>query len=140
MQSIIHLPPRRYTVLDSIGIAFRCASLVAFCYGFFDIAWVALTPMATLVAAQMIDAVVRTARNAGPVQDIYTQLPLLEGITAFGWLRSSMHNIADLFLVLAMRACYRRFGLSIGIDLESCHLLGVIRLVESGQIDMKGGV
>lgn len=107
MQSIIHLPPRRYTVLDSIGIAFRCAPLAAFFYGFFDIAWAALTPVATLVAAHLIDAVVRTARNAGPIQDIYTQLLLLAGITAFGWLRSSMHNIADLRLVLALRARYR---------------------------------
>jgi ATP-binding cassette subfamily B protein len=107
MQSIIHLPPRRYTVLDSLSIAFRCAPVAAFFYGFFDIAWAALTPVATLVAAQLIDAVVRTVSNAEPVQNIYAQLMLLAGITAFGWLRSSMHNIADLRLVLALRARYR---------------------------------
>ena len=45
MPSAIHLPLRRYTVFDSIAIAFRCAPIAAFFYGFFDLAWAALTPV-----------------------------------------------------------------------------------------------
>jgi ATP-binding cassette subfamily B protein len=107
MQPGLHLTARRYTILDSIGIAFRCAPLTAFFYGFFDLAWAALTPIVTLVAARLIDAVVRAALDGAPVQEVYTQLLLLAIITAFGWIRSSMHNLADLRLVLALRARYR---------------------------------
>lgn len=107
MLSPIPLPPRRYTVFDSLRISFRCAPIAAFLYGFFDLAWAALTPVLTLTAARLIDAVVRTARDGAPVQAVYTQLLLLAGITAFGWLRSAMHNFADLKLVLALRARYR---------------------------------
>jgi ATP-binding cassette subfamily B protein len=101
------LSTRRYTILDSIGIAFRCAPLAAFFYGFFDLASAALTPITTLVAARLIDAVVRTARDGAPAREVYLLLLLLAGLTAFGWLRSSLHNIADLRLVLALRAHYR---------------------------------
>jgi len=94
-------------VLDSIGISFRVAPLAAFFYGFFDLAAAALIPVATLVAAMLIDAVVSSVRDAAPVQDVYRLLALLAGITAFGWLRSAMHNLADLKLVLALRARYR---------------------------------
>jgi ATP-binding cassette subfamily B protein len=107
MPSAIHLPPRRYTVLDSIAIAFRCAPIAAFFYGFFDLAWAALTPVTTLAAARLIDAVVRTVRDGAPVDEVYRYLALLAGLTAFGWLRSAMHNLADLRLVLALRARYR---------------------------------
>ncbi len=103
----INLPPRRYTVLDSAGIAFRCAPVAAFFYGFFDLAWAALTPVTTLVAARLIDAVVRTARGGAPFDEVYFYLALLAGLTAFGWLRSSLHNLADLRLTLALRARYR---------------------------------
>lgn len=47
-KTIIHLPSRRYTVLDSLAIAFRCAPIAAFFYGFFELAWAALTPVTTL--------------------------------------------------------------------------------------------
>ncbi len=107
MPSIIHLPPRHYTVLDSIGIAFRCAPIAAFFYGFFDLAWAALTPVTTLVAARLIDAVVQTMRTGAPLQEVYRYLALLAGFTAFGWLRSALHNLADLRLTLALRARYR---------------------------------
>jgi ATP-binding cassette subfamily B protein len=107
MPSAIHLPPRRYTVLDSVAIAFRCAPIAAFFYGFFDLAWAALTPVTTLAAAGLIDAVVRTVRDGAPVGEVYRYLALLAGLTAFGWLRSAMHNFADLRLVLALRARYR---------------------------------
>jgi len=103
----ISLPARRYTIWDSIGIAFRCDPLAAFFYGFFDLAWAVLTPLSTLVAAGLIDAVVRFAGGNASLRDINTQLLLLAAITAFGWLRSSMHNLADLRLVLALRARYR---------------------------------
>ena len=59
MLSAIHLPPRRYTVLDSVAIAFRCAPIAAFFYGFFDQAWAALPPVTTLVAARLIGSVVQ---------------------------------------------------------------------------------
>jgi ATP-binding cassette, subfamily B, bacterial len=107
MPSIIHLAPRRYTVLDSVAIAFRCAPIAAFFYGFFDLAWAALTPVITLVAARLIDAVVHTARDGAPVDAVYHYLALLAGLTAFGWLRSALHNLADLRLTLALRARYR---------------------------------
>lgn len=107
MPSAIHLPPRRYTVLDSIAIAFRCAPIAAFFYGFFDLAWAALTPVITLAAAHLIDAVVRTVRLDAPLQEVYRYLALLAGLTAFGWLRSALHNLADLRLTLALRARYR---------------------------------
>ncbi len=103
----IHLSPRRYTVLDSIAIAFRCAPIAAFFYGFFDLAWAALTPVTTLVAARLIDAVVGTVRDGAPVEGVYRYLALLAGLTAFGWLRSALHNLADLRLTLALRARYR---------------------------------
>jgi ATP-binding cassette subfamily B protein len=107
LQSAIKLSPRRYTVLDGIGISFRCAPFAAFFYGFFDLAAAALIPLATLVAARLIDAVVGSVRDGAPVQEIYRLLILLAGITAFGWLKSAMHNLADLKLVLALRARYR---------------------------------
>jgi ATP-binding cassette, subfamily B, bacterial len=107
MRPTIKLPSRRYTILDSVGIAFRCAPLAAFFYGFFDLASAALSPIATLVAARLIDAVVRTVLDGAPVHKVYVMLALLAGVTAFGWLRSSMHNLADLRLVLALRARYR---------------------------------
>ncbi|MCU0489065.1 MAG: ABC transporter ATP-binding protein/permease [Anaerolineales bacterium] len=107
MPPIIHLPPRRYTVLDSIAIAFRCTPIAAFFYGFFDLAWAALTPVTTLVAARLIDAVVSTVRDGAPVAEVYRYLALLAGFTAFGWLRSALHNLADLRLTLALRARYR---------------------------------
>ena len=107
MGSAIQLPPRRYTILDSLRIAFRSAPLAAFFYGFFDLATAALTPIVTLVAARLIDAVVGTVRDGAPVGEAYTMLLLLAGLTAVGWFRSSMHNIADLRLVLALRARYR---------------------------------
>ncbi len=107
MPSIIHLAPRRYTVLDSIVIAFRCAPIAAFFYGFFDLAWAALTPVTTLVAARLIDAVVQTVSDGAPVEEVYRYLTLLAGLTAFGWLRSALHNLADLRLTLALRARYR---------------------------------
>ena len=47
MQAAIQLSPRRYRLLDSIGIAFRCAPIAAFFYGFFDLAVAALTPVMT---------------------------------------------------------------------------------------------
>jgi ATP-binding cassette, subfamily B, bacterial len=107
MQSPLPLPPRRYSVIDSIGIVFRCAPFAAFFYGFFDLASAALTPVTTLVAARLIDAVVRTVSEGAPVQEVYVQLALLTGLTAFHWLRSPMHQIADLRLTLALRARYR---------------------------------
>ena len=107
MPSVIDLSPRRYTVFNSLAIAFRCAPVAAFFYGFFDLAWAALTPVTTLVAARLIDAVGRTARDGAPVEKIYTYLALLAGLTAFGWLRSALHNLADLRLTLALRARYR---------------------------------
>ena len=103
----LSLSPRRYTVFDSIGIAFRCAPIAAFFYGFFDLAAAALLPLATVVAARLIDAVVNTATAGAPVQEVSLQLALLAGLTAFWWLKSSLHNIADLRLVLALRARYR---------------------------------
>ncbi len=107
MQSAISLPPRRYTVLDSLGISFRAAPVAAFFYGFFDLAAAALIPVATLVAARLIDAVVSAVQEGAPVEAIYRWLILLAGVTAFGWLKSAMHNFADLKLVLALRARYR---------------------------------
>jgi ATP-binding cassette subfamily B protein len=107
MPSAINLPPRRYSVLDSVVIAFRCAPIAAFFYGFFELAWAALTPVTTLVAARLIDAVIQTARDGAPVEDIHRYLALLAGLTAFGWLRSALHNLADLRLTLALRARYR---------------------------------
>jgi ATP-binding cassette subfamily B protein len=107
MPSAIHLPPRPYTVLDSISIAFRCAPVAVFFYVFFDLAWAALTPVATLLAARLIDAVVGTVRDGTTVEEVYLYLALLAGLTAFGWLRSSLHNLADLRLTLALRARYR---------------------------------
>jgi hypothetical protein len=76
MPSSIHLAPRRHTVLDSVAIAFRCAPIGAFFYGLFDLAWVALTPVITLVAARLIDAVVHTARDGAPVDAVYRCLVL----------------------------------------------------------------
>lgn len=107
MHSALHLPPRRYTIFDSIGIAFRCAPLAAFFYAFFDLASAALTPVTTLVGAGLIDAVIRTATAGAPVHEVYVQLALLAALTTFHWLRSTIHNIADLRLVLALRARYR---------------------------------
>lgn len=107
MPFAIHLPLRRYTVRDSIAIAFRCAPVAAFFYAFFDLAWAALTPVTTLVAARLIDAVVRTVRDGAAVEEVYLYLALLAGLTAFGWLRSALHNLADLRLTLALRARYR---------------------------------
>jgi len=107
MHAPISLPPRRYTVLDSIWIVFRCAPAAAFFYGFFDLAWAALTPVTTLVAARLIDTVVRTAEGSAPAAEVYFSLMMLAGLTAFGWLRSSFHNLADLRLTLALRARYR---------------------------------
>jgi hypothetical protein len=104
---MISLPPRRYTVLDSIAIAFRCAPIAAFFYGFFDLVWAALTPLNTLAAAWLINAVVRTALEDAPTDPVYRNLALLAGLTAFGWLRSALHNLADLRLTLALRARYR---------------------------------
>lgn len=107
MPSIIDLPPRRYTILDSLGIAFRCAPGAAFFYGFFDLAWAVLTPLSTLAAARLIDAVVRSMQQGAPLLDVYQSLFILAAIMAFGWLRSALHNFADLRLVLALRARYR---------------------------------
>jgi len=107
LPSILHLHPRRYTIFDSIAIAFRCAPIAAFFYGFFDLAWATLTPISMLVAARLIDAVVNTVSKSAPVDAVYRYLGLLAGITAFGWLRSALHNLADLRLVLALRAHYR---------------------------------
>lgn len=107
MQSVIHLPPRRYTLFDSIGIAFRCAPVAAFFYGFFDLAVAALTPVTTLVAGRLIDAVVRTAQAGAPAGEVYRLLLFLASLTAVGWLSSTLHNFADLRLVLALRARYR---------------------------------
>ncbi len=107
MSSALTLPPKRYTIFDSIGISFRCAPLAAFLYGFFDLAWAALIPIITFVAARLIDTLVRTVRDHAPLQEVYLTLALLAGLTAFGWLRSEMHNLADLRLVLALRARYR---------------------------------
>ena len=107
MQSTIPLPPRRYTVLDSLGISFRVAPLAAFFYGFFELAAAALIPVATLGAARLIDAVVGSVRDGAPVAEVYRWLILLAALTAFGWLKSAMHNFADLKLVLALRASYR---------------------------------
>lgn len=107
MSSAISLPSRRYTVLDSIGIAFRCAPIAAFFYGFFDLVWAALIPVTTLVAARLIDAVEHLVRGGASVQAVYLQLALLAGLAAFGWLRSSFHNFAGLRLTLALRASYR---------------------------------
>lgn len=107
MPSAIALSPRRYTLFDSIRIAFQCAPIAAFFYGFFDLAVAALTPVTTLVAARLIDAVVHTARDGAPVQTVYRLLVMLAGLTAFRWLSSSLHNFVDLRLVLALRARYR---------------------------------
>lgn len=107
MYSVLQLPPRRYTLFDSIGIAFRCAPVAAFFYGFFDLTVAALTPVMTLVAGRLIDAVVRTAQAGAPVGEVYRLLLILAGLTAFGWLSSALHNFADLRLVLALRAHYR---------------------------------
>ena len=79
MPSAIHLPPRRYTVLDRIAITFRCALIAAFFYGFFDLAWAALTPVTTLVAARLIVAVVGAVRDGTPVEEVYLYLALLAG-------------------------------------------------------------
>ena len=46
-------------------------------------------------------------RDGAPIEPVYQLLILLAGITAFGWLKSAMHNFADLKLVLALRARYR---------------------------------
>ncbi len=105
--AILPLPARRYTVLDSLTIAGRCAPVAAFFYGFFDLAWAALTPVTTLVAARLIDAVMQAVRGQASLQEVYRSLALLAGLTAFGWLRSALHNLADLRLVLALRARYR---------------------------------
>jgi ATP-binding cassette subfamily B protein len=107
MPSTIHLPARRYTVLDSLAIAFRCAPIAAFFYGFFDLAWAALTPVTTLVAARLIDTVLRAVQIQAPIQKVYGYLALLASLTAFGWLRSALHNMADLRLTLALRSRYR---------------------------------
>ena len=107
MQSVLQLPPRRYTVLDSLGISFRVAPVAAFFYGFFELAAAALIPVATLAAARLIDAVVSSVRDGAPVEPVYRWLILLATLTAFGWLKSAMHNFADLKLVLALRARYR---------------------------------
>lgn len=105
--SSLSLPSRRYTIFDSIAIAFRCAPIAAFFYGFFDLAWAALTPVTTLVAARLIDAVVHAVRDGTPLEEVYLYLGLLAGLTAFGWLRSALHNLADMRLTLALRARYR---------------------------------
>jgi len=94
-------------VLDSIGISFRVAPYAAFFYGFFDLAAAALVPVTTLVAARLIDAVVSTVQASAPVEQVYHWLILLASLTAFGWLKSAMHNLADLKLVLALRSRYR---------------------------------
>jgi len=105
--SSLSLPSRHYTIFDSIAIAFRCAPIAAFFYGFFDLAWAALTPVTTLVAARLIDAVVHAVRDGTPLEEVYLYLGLLAGLTAFGWLRSALHNLADMRLTLALRARYR---------------------------------
>jgi hypothetical protein len=73
----------------------------------FDLAWAALTPVTTLVAARLIDAVVHAVRDGTPLEEVYLYLGLLAGLTAFGWLRSALHNLADMRLTLALRARYR---------------------------------
>ena len=107
MPSMIHLAPRRYTVLDSIAISFRCAPFAAFFYGFFDLAWAALVPVTTLVAARLIDSVINTVRIDAPIQEVYRYLAILVGLTAFSWLRSALRKFADLRLTLELRARYR---------------------------------
>ena len=46
-------------------------------------------------------------RDGTPLEEVYRYLALLAGLTAFGWLRSALHNFADLRLTLALRARYR---------------------------------
>jgi ATP-binding cassette subfamily B protein len=118
----ITLPPRRYSVLDSLGISFRVAPVAAFFYGFFELAAAALIPVATLVAARLIDAVVSSVRDGTPVAEVYRLLILLAALTAFGWLKSAMHNFADLKLVLALRARYRTALTEKRARLEYCLL------------------
>jgi len=107
MPPTISLPPRRYTILDSIWVAFHCAPAVAFFYGFFDLTNAVLTPVITVVAAGLIDAVINSAQEGTPIREVYIYLALLAGLSAFKWLASSLHNFADLWLVLALRARYR---------------------------------
>ncbi len=107
MRAPLILRQRRYTIFDGLALSFRCAPLAAFFYGFFDLASAALVPVTTLAAARFIDAGIRSYELGSAAPELYRWLAILVALTAFGWLRNAMRNIADLRLVLALRARYR---------------------------------
>ena len=107
MHAPLILRQRRYTILDGLALSFRCAPFAAFFYGFFDLASAALIPVTTLAAARFIDAGIRSYELGYAAPELYRWLAILAGLTAFHWLRDAMRNIADLRLVLALRARYR---------------------------------
>lgn len=107
MTESLRLPERRYTLIDSVRICFRCAPTAAFFYGFFDLASAAVTPLKTLVVAAFIDEAIASFGRGAPTQGLYGALGLVAFITAFQWVKTALHNFADLRLVLALRERYR---------------------------------
>ncbi len=107
MTESLRLSKRRYTLLDSVRICFRCAPVASLFYAFFDLASAALAPLKTLVVAAFIDAAIASFRQGAPTQGLYGALGLVAVITTFQWLKAALHNFADLKLVLALREKYR---------------------------------
>ncbi len=107
MHAALDLRVRRYTILDGLTLSFRCAPVAAFFYGFFGLASAALIPVTTLAAGRFIDAGIRSYELGAAAPELYRWLAVLVALTAFQWLRRAMHNIADLRLVLGLRARYR---------------------------------
>ena len=107
MGKLLTLQLRHYSMWDGAGICFRCAPVSAFFYGFFGIAMAVLTPIKTLVVARFIDAVIESFQVGAPGREVYVSLGLIAAITAFYWLERTLHNFADLKLVLELREKYR---------------------------------
>ena len=107
MDTPISLPKKKYTVVDSVKICFRCAPVSATFYGFFDLSSGVIAPFKTLIVARFIDTAIGAAQGSVPLKTVLVNLVIVVAIASFEWLKQALHNFADLALVLGLRENYR---------------------------------
>jgi ATP-binding cassette subfamily B protein len=103
----LNLAARRYSVLDSVGTAFRCAPLSTSLYTFLALAAGAVAPAQALLVARFIDATIAVAEGQGGLREAVLGLAGVSCAIAFLWLERTARGLAELGMIQGLRSRFR---------------------------------
>lgn len=103
----LRLKARRYVVADAVGLAFRCAPMASFLYAALGLAAGAVAPLQAVAAGLFIDAATAAALGRGGVDAAILALAAVGGAIAFIWLERPVRGLAELGIVMGLRARWR---------------------------------